>query len=597
MKVSYTILNIYRIYETKSFVIALYSNSIEYFKVDKSMTEKISKGMVFVGDKITVTQNTNDGIIFEIVNDETTGELPSAQSDAEFFYSDSKKALNESHSNLLPFLCDVLPYSNETIKEEMAKPIFKNGLFIGKYLIDQHEYSNIKIPLPSSFVAKVIHKTRINLYPTSYNPFFFAIISSNDILIKAVFWKESLKSYSSLKVGDIILVKDYKMKKKWNAVDKIELNTFTESIYFDVDEITVKELLKIKYDKKTTTQRLFETIEGQVEYLSLILRMNLNGTLMEYVLIKIDGKNVILFYNSDTEFYKIQAGSKITITEMRKITRAGYELFISTIYTQFEIIQNSLEVILPTEDNSTIKKLKPNDQEVSNSDESNIPNQNSLFNDEIDKISKSGNSIVEKSLFTQKENSIKSENKISTEKITKIEKTISYGADVNDKYLKSQQKLVFGAIGFVPDNFNNLCDITEYQDKETINRIDVSIALFFKPAVMTITEIKKQPLVLNEVKKFIVNTKILQITDFECTVSYFENNETKTQGSFQLVLEEDFKIFVYENYFIENSIDLTQFDSLEEVNIVGKDVTLAIEAFRADENSVIYYLTGLLEIK
>lgn len=600
MKVSYTVLNIYRIYDSKSFIIALYNTSIEYFKVAKSMSESISKGMVFVGDKVTIKEITNDGIIFEVSCDSSENESSITQSEVDFFYSDNKKLLGDLQGNFLPFLCDVLPYSNETIKEEKAKPIFKNGSFIGKYLIDKKEISNIKVPLPQSFVAKVVQKTRINLYPTSYNPFFFAIISSNDIFIKAVFWKETLKSFSSLKVGDVLMIKDYKMKKKWNAVDKIEPNTFTESIYFDVDEITVKELIKIKYDKKTASHNLFETIQGNVLYLSLIMRVNMNGTLMEYVLMKVNGYNVVLFYNSDPEFYKIQPGTKLILNELRKIQRAGETLYISTIFTQFEI-----------EDENNCDKEQIDDKDEAKRIKMDI---NDQFNEEFAECEKNikddsniKKSTVEKSVFTKKE----FDSEMHTKQTTKVEKTIhstqeitKFSAKTNDTSISfsssnnnedSHEKMIFGAIGFIPDNFSKFSEAFEHQDKDIINGNEVSLSLFFKPTAVTIDEIKNQSLVLNEIKKFVVNTKIVEVADVECTISYFENNQTKTQGSFQLVLEKDFKIFVYENFFIQNTLDLRQFEISNKFTIIGKEVTLAIEGFRADENNVIYYLTGIIQ--
>lgn len=558
MKVSYTVLNIFRINDqNKTFVMCLYSTKIEYFRVNKRLSESISKGMVFVGDKIVIKEITNDGIIFE--NTFTEGETDISHSEVDFFYNSKKnlslnllndnKSKNEkistpnensacildsstSNTNYLPYLNDVLPYNIEPIKEVSANPIFKNGLFQGKYLIDQVEVSNIKMPLPSYFIAKITQKTRINIYPTSYNPFFFAIVSSNDIFIKVVFWMESLKSYSSVKVGDIVMIKDFKMKKKWNVFDKIDLNSFTESIYFNVDEITVKELIKIKYEKKTATSDLFDKIEGSVEYLSIIMRMNMNGSMMEYVLMSVDGKKVILFYNSDTNFYNIQPRMKIKIYEVRQITRAGESMYVSTIYTQFHIEENE-------SNEEGEKKIEQ------------IIREEGSFDEQIANV-------------------------ISTKKM-KFE----------------DKKWIFGALGFVPDHFESLSSIFEYQKKEKINETEVSFNLFMKPVPISISELKKQFLVLNEVKKFILTTKVIEITDVDCEVSYFENEETKKQGSFQIVVEEDFKIYVYDNFFISNS---DHFVSLESTgDIFGKEVNLAIEAFRADENNVIYYLTGIID--
>lgn len=517
---TYTVLNIFRTNEqTPSFVIAVFDTTKEYYRIDKSLTDRVSKGMVFIGDRIQLKETTIDGVIFDVFPEETKSIIEDIESEIDFFYLESKRMIKPHNSqkiHYLPYLCDILPYSNLAVNEVNATPIYKDGIFAGKYQIDHLEVSNIKLPLPSMFIAKIVQKTRINTYPTSFNPFFFVIVSSNNILLKIVFWSESLREYSSLKVGDIILVKDYKMKKKWTMVDKIDPNTFTESAYFDVEEITAKELAKIKFDKKAAQKHVFDCVEGKITYLSVLLRHNCNGTLLEYVLVKVGDKSVVLYYNSDSEFYKIQTGSYIKITELRKIQRAGFDLFISTIYTQFEL------------------SLSAND----------------------------------------------------TPDLDSVSKKIKIG---------EEQPEIFGAIGFIPDNFRSLSEILDYDKKEKVMERELSISLFMKPTNIALSDLTKQPLLLNESKKFIVNCKITKIIDIECIIDYLENGESKKQGSFAIVLDDLVEVFVYENFFNSTESDYPSLSfKNNDLKLLSVQKNLVIEAFRADETSVLYYLTGII---
>lgn len=532
---TYTVLNIFRTNEQQpSFIVSLKGHSKEYYKIDKSVSERVSKGMVYIGDKIQIREITADGIIFDVLDDSMPDSGPrnvlesEGDPDIKFFYSDITHEIKPSvnpNVHFLPYLCDILPYNLLDV-EEVEAQAEKNddGKFTGRYKVKELHASNIKLPLSGTFIAKIVQKTRINTYPTSFNPFFFVIVSSGDVMVKVVFWIESLKQYSSLKVGDIVMVKEYRKKKKWSVFDKIDINTFTESVYFDVEEITAKELVKIKFNKKSIRKSIFETVEGKIEYLSVLMRYNCNDTLMEYVLMHVNGKKVVLFYNSDVEFYKITVGTYIAIMELRKMERAGFEFYVSTIYTQFEMRPKQI---------------------------------------------------------------LKSENTSSD---------ISKKAKLDE----SSGSEIFGAIGFLPDNFESLTDITDYFHKELVKKEDeqsreVSINLFMKPVFTTLSELARQSIVLNESRKFIVSSAITRIVDLECVVDYVENGENKKQGSFAIVLDEQLEVFVYENFFNEKHNDYPSMKfKAEESELVGKLHHLVIEAFRADENNVLYYLTGLV---
>jgi len=518
----YIVINIYRINSmAMKYAIALYSDKIEYFVVDSSLSTRMSKGMIFIEDQVTITDITDDGIIFQIAEGERRDNvnIPSnIEDEMSVFYGKVPIQVTPNTNvkyTFLPYLCDVLPYSNQEIVEMKANPMFRNNTFLGKYMVGDDEVSNIRMPLPSTFVAKIHQKTRINTYPTVFNPFFFIIVSSNNIYLKLVFWAEHLGSFSNLKVGEVIMVTEYKAKKKYIYKERVELNTFTESVYFNCEEITVKNLVKIKVDKKGPSPSLFSSVEGTVEYLSVLMRYSINDSLMEYVLMRIGQRNVVLFYNSDLNFYNIRVKSNIRINEMRKVNRAGFEFYVSTIYTQFEMTEGDTE---------NIKRVKIHENEAN-----------------------------------------------------------------------TCPPCIFGAIGFIPDNFESLADVLDYSRTETIHSQDVYFNLFMKPYAVSLEDLKKQDLLLNETKKFLIKTYISDITDIECTIDYFEDGSSKKQTSFKIVFEGKVECFVYDNFF--ESRPANQKSKNEFTNLKSKEMYFVIEGLRIDESTVLYYLTGEVPVK
>lgn len=521
----YEVINIYREHGMGLwFAIALLSDELEYFMVDRSMSDKISQGLIFIGDCVFITGQTPDGILLRPGNAKELAEISNDSRlrarENSLLHTDgpgkAPAAGAATTQNYLPFLCDILPYSCTAIDCVRAAPVYKDKIFQGKYLINGIEVTNIKHPLPPQFVAKIYQKTRINMYPNTYNPFFFIIASSNNIFIKIVFWRESLRKYSSLRVGDIIQMRDYKHKKKLPFIDRIEYNTFTESVYNDCDEITAKDLIKIDADKKGAIRPRFEVIEGRIEYMSVLIRYNCNACLMEYVLCRIDGCCVVFFYNSDDEFYKVKEGCRIRISEVRKAVRAGFEFYLNTIYTQFELIEDDA----------------------------------------------CGSSM-------EKEPGIKRRCKNAPQ---------SDGA-------------VFGAIGFIPDQFQSTSEILESDGKEIVHEREVAVNLFMKPGITTVEEIEKLPLVLNESRKSIVHALLVSIEEDELTVDYSEGGAARKQRAWRATFEGGLECSVFENFFAPGQ----GVRSSELQALVGHKAFFAIDSFRADLNTVLHYITGAME--
>lgn len=560
MEKIYTVVNIYRNFgPALIFTISLYSDIHEYFQVNKDMSDEISRGLVLIGDSIVITERSDDGIKFKVV------ESP----DPAVLVSENESLLYKDKSTIkyLPFLCDVFSYCKlNKLDIVSATAIYEDKRFIGKYLIDGNEISNLKIPIPRQFVAKIHQKTRINMYPNSYNPFFFIIASSNNILIKIVFWRESLKTYSSLNVGDVIYVKEFKHKKKLPFIDIMEYNTFTESVYFDCEEITARDISQISLNKQGTVKYLFDIVEGYISYCSILKRYKCNGSLMEYILIIVDDKRVVLFYNSDDEFSKIEDGKIIKITELRKVERAGVEFYVSTIYTQFKLVEfcdNNTDINTDT-CNTDINT----DTNADTNNTVNITINLPPVNPEISGVS------TKRQIADDSENIKKS--KISNSKINHI----------------------FGAMGFIPDNFNSLKDIIDFNASENIQSRESSINLFMKPMVTSIDDMQnyldssKQgiySLVLNESKKHIIHSTFVAYENDFLTIDYFENGLEKKQEARKLVLEHGFCCYAFDNYFT-NEINLGNLE-----RFVGQKIYFIIEAFRADLDTILYILTGICE--
>lgn len=569
----YTVVNIFRIYNTFNFVMSVYGDKIYYFKVDPSLSSRMSKGFVFVNDQIIVKEITKNGVIFDVFSEESNIDHPET-TEVYFFYSPEIKILPEESSsiyNYLPYLCDTLPYNTNEIKEVIGQPIRVNNQFTGKYLIEGVPTPNIRYPLPSTFVCKIFQKTRINSYPTAYNPYFFIIVSSNNITLKIVFWREELRKFSSLKVGDVIKINEFKHKKKWNSMEKMDYNTFTESAYFNCEEITAKDLVKVTFEKGRAEGILFEKVAGRTEYLSVLMRYSCQSTLLEYVLMVVGGVSVVLFYNSDIKFYDIRVNKRIEIRELRKIERAGFVCYISSIYTQFELFDSGKDV-LQTAGHSIFN----------NGDRSTTPVKVIIGNDDSNNINK----------ITGHENNYMKDT--SNEEIIKYKPyyALSDSSEVDQKNKrKKNTESISGAVGFIPDGFKSISDVSDFSFKETLFNAEITHLLFMKPHLLPIEEMIKQNLLLNECKKFVVYSAVLAVLNDGCNIEYQEDGKITEQESFGVLLENQLVCYVYNNYFDPKGKSFTKNDFL---GLNSKKCYVFIDAFRADENRILYCLTGII---
>lgn len=337
----YKIIEIYRQHKLiESYVLKLlYHNKEILLTASSQMTLEIKHGGFFEGDFIEINKVDSEGIIFKKINKSV---IDTTKWDK---YKSNINLQILIDYKLTNFLNDTLPENEDPhhiVDIIDLDPIYQDNIFMHKYkTIDDHkEIQCISSPITAPFIGQIQQKTRINLYPGIYNPFFFIIVSYNTGIAKIVFWKENILKYSSLDVGDTIYVKTFRKKKKTELCNKLTYNTFTETMYFNVDEIVSNEIYKVSISLNKDIFRIFDTVQGYVIYSSVILKNNYNGMYHEYQFIKLLHKNIIkyiiLFNNSQKEFYKLR-NKNIILYEMRHIKRGEISLYISTIYTRIKI--------------------------------------------------------------------------------------------------------------------------------------------------------------------------------------------------------------------------------------------------------------------
>lgn len=358
----YKIVEIYRQHKLIELYVLklLWYNKEILLTASSQMTLEIKHGGFFEGDFIEINKVDSEGIIFKKIDksiiDTTKWDKCRANINLQILLD----------YKLTNFLNDTLPENRNlqyTIDEIDLDPIYQDNIFIHKYrVLDTHEeIPCISSPITAPFIGQIQQKTRINLYPGVYNPFFFIIVSYDIGIAKIVFWKENILKYSNLEVGDTIYVKTFRKKKKTELCSKLTYNTFTETMYFDVDEIVSNEIYKVSISLNKDIFRIFDTIQGHVIYSSVILKNNYNGMYHEYQFLKLLHKDtikyVVLFNNSQKEFYKLR-NKNIILYEMRYIKRGEINLYISTIYTRIKIEHDKIccKKYFNVFDNKTITK-------------------------------------------------------------------------------------------------------------------------------------------------------------------------------------------------------------------------------------------------
>ncbi|TBU07068.1 DUF5088 domain-containing protein [Hamiltosporidium magnivora] len=638
------------------FRIKLYDLSnriIIYKKICKSLNNEIIKGRYYIGDMIKIISDNNNIIKFEkeFIDLENNILLVSNENEK---YSDSN--LNESNSQesndliykhidvfaTFPFLNDIKPFETRKLKNielyNLGPELFKCK-YGDVYTVDRA----IKLKKKSvNLIGKVLYKTRIN------NNFFVLIFSSSDCLLKIFCW--NLK-FSSIKVNDVIVIIKYKnCENQGFHSNKIVYNEFNELNYFNCSEIkTVKDtkiylaqdveqkndfdkfsnLYKYKFKPVDSFLEIhsklpFYSLKGIVTYLSILLRkrnkygcyLERGGKIYEYFLMRIcdttksNGMvySVVVFICS-TVFYDVKVGDEIVLINTRKIERGNEFIYCSSIYTDMEII-NSVNL-----NNSEIKNIGKNNSEI----EKNTENQMNDFKDVFDENESVLPDLVETLKNDFSKNVAFYENEISDSNIF---------SDVDSKNDLQNELLIYGAIGFLPDNYISMSDMNVVK-YENINGNDYEVGDFFKPYVCEINEIYLicNNLIINESRKVCFKGKLVSFdlkniyefdeneTEYNSFISenntlsfikedgnislqtmdvfdieYSENGMNQIQNSGFAIIENNeqrIRILIFKNCFCESNFVLNNFINLEAFWVV--------ECMRVEEDNVMVYLTGIIK--
>lgn len=508
----YVLVNIYKEFGSIDiFHLLLYSDIYETFRVADSQTRLVGKGAFFKGDLVKIVVESQMGVEIELVEQNYNDGI-------EEKYDLSYLLINR----WFRFQNHTLPFNvNAVIPTKVAKRVEKDGKFLSMYTIDDENVPSLSEKLSHKFVCRVVKKTRISSVTNNFNPFFFVIGHSNNVFIKIIFWLENLAAYSTLKVGDLIYVSDFKKKIKTPSPSKLIFNNLTESFYFDLDEVTVKTLYKLKLEPEITIPIAYNSygtpfikIEGNIIYVSVLLKYRVAETILEYYLIKIKDENgnikqVVLFNNSDDLFYQIKGGY-IILEDMRKVERGSFTYYLSTLYTQISLKE---EIYL------------------------------------IDPI----------------------------------------GEDNKKKSKKVVNEYIQGALGYIPDRVSSI-DLLVLEETEKINGKSLSVEGFLDPIYIEMDKLYEIDLVINETKKVYFKGKVKSVIKSEMAVSYTENGETKDQNCLELALDNGVELLMIENFYLDKKIEFDKKD------LLFKNSYIFVEAFRSDSETILYYLTGYLNL-
>ncbi|ORD93549.1 hypothetical protein A0H76_1424 [Hepatospora eriocheir] len=97
-------------------------------------------------------------------------------------------------------------------------------------------------------------------------------------------------------------------------------------------------------------------------------------------------------------------------------------------------------------------------------------------------------------------------------------------------------------------------------------------------------------LVINETKKVYFKGKVKSVIKSEMAVSYTENGETKDQNCLELALDNGVELLMIENFYLDKKVEFDKKD------LLFKNSYIFVEAFKSDSETILYYLTGYLNL-
>lgn len=549
-------------------------------RVHSSLNDSICKGYIFKDDYINIDKETDTGILFTVVN---TDELSKA------YNVEAKKIKNNETNNNSDVIKNDENTKNEkkteveTIEDITIQENFEYNLL--DYYYTTHNflpyltdvlpyYTNIVTTKSNSTKSKrgiIKYKSRINL--ANNKAYFFYILNCDDKLIKGMIWKENFK-FSYFEIGDEVEIFKYRQSKGFQNHGHIEINEFSELVYFNIDEITISEMTLVKKnnDEKLKNNTSYEekhidllkninhTVKGVIYYTSMLNKKK-GSNYLDYYLLDVENKKVILFYNSDLSFYNIEAGNIIEIKNLRKIQRSGYDLYISTIFTQFKY-----EIITQLKEECSSFLYEDNKKRKLSINCENEKNDSSLDEEFIKRVKRETN-----------------------ENINKDEEETYVRLNITHSSIQGNKVFIEKGFGFIPDDLDSINDCNEI-----IDNVSYVVHPFFIPNKISLLELEERcnKLVINESDKFILEATVLGIEEEEdFNIEYVDSDEIKRHYPVKVTVEGNIDFYIFNNFFIPNNLIEDIKTKVDES--IGRRHFFIIHAFRDSIDNVLFCISEM----
>lgn len=461
---------------------------------------------------------------------------------------------------LLPFLNDTPPYGFLRLPRLAGRPVYsENGTPSGRYIVDTCEYITVdewySRGCPSApVIGRVGYKTRMASVSCNRKcPYYFFVLLTSPDCFLKVVVWGEDLPYSSMSVGDVIGLEVYRRRNPVDRTRVVEYNRFSEAAYFTCREVSAKEMFEIQLEK---TGEMPESIFDSVSgevEYLSVLHRRHSVYLDEYYLARVGGHRVLVFYNSSASFYKIEVGRILRITNLRTVERGGFEFYISTIYTQIEFLREE---------------------------------------------ACSSHCSVEAA---------------GTDDAINFEVVSGGSGEIGARHAG----LVFGAIGYVPDDFPTVEEVFEKR-KTKIGRRWYDVGPFMVPEQRSVRDIcaDVEKMVLNESRKYFVEAVLVDVdfSNFVCdetptlrdgtAVEYVRDGATAQQvpGYIKISDGAELVVCLFKNFWIGGHEEMALYrlggcSSLEELKRMrGRRMGFIVNAFRVSEDTVLFYLSRTFDV-
>lgn len=346
-------------------------------KINADQKAEIARGLIFINETVNITKiynntvnlhlNTNDSrshtkkkrnsINGSQINDEVVNICSEQNEDIivnDFKENDNplqndefdiNKVLNEYYISdrikYYPFLSD-MPEIDDCVDILPYK---------GHNALSVAENSNRSLPVH----GRVLYKSRIMTCKNEYPFFFFIVLKSGYRTLNAFFWDEKISYYNSIVCDDVLVLKNYKRKKKMVG-EFNSINSFGEIFLLNGSYVDIIEKSEIYRDSEISKcnnildsnyfKPPYVDIEGTLQVLSVIIRKRhkkesfteIHDKICDFYYCLIDDKIVVLFNNSQPEFNNLKSGCFVEINNLWEVKRGETKYYTSSLFTYIKII-------------------------------------------------------------------------------------------------------------------------------------------------------------------------------------------------------------------------------------------------------------------